>query len=158
MDKIQIAYNRGYRITNEGEMINPKGGVVKGSINTSGYLQTGIRINGKRKSLPFHRIMAYQKFKTDMFKEGILVRHLDGNPINNSIDNIDIGTAHDNRMDIPKYIRQLINSKAKRIHNYKEIRKDRVLGMTYKELMFKYNISSKGTVSHIINSEMPSMV
>lgn len=52
-----------------------------------------------------HRFQAYVKYKDLIYKEKICVRHLDGNSLNNSIDNIEIGSWTDNRLDIKKEIR-----------------------------------------------------
>jgi endoglucanase Acf2 len=99
-------------------------------------------------------MQAFKKYGYEMFKEGILVRHLNGVPTDNSYDNIAIGTASDNMMDIPVSVRRKKSSKANNVHNHIDIIKDRKNGMTYAELMSKYNISSKGTISFIINKSM----
>ncbi|MCM3130078.1 HNH endonuclease [Paenibacillus provencensis] len=47
-----------------------------------------------------HRLVAYLKFgRKELFKDGIVVRHLDDIKHNNSWINIDIGTHEDNRRD-----------------------------------------------------------
>jgi len=43
-----------------------------------------------------------------------------------------------------------------KIHNHERILEDRNNGMTYNELMSKYEISSKGTISFIINKSRES--
>lgn len=78
-----------------------------------------------------------------------MVRHLNGNKLDNSFENIAIGTQQDNMLDKPKHKRIEWASHPK--YDYESIKKDRLLGMTYRELMNKYNISSKGTISYIIN-------
>lgn len=85
----------------------------------------------------------------------MVVRHLNGNILDNSITNIEIGTNSDNMMDIPEKIRQKRSSNANK--KYPDdivslIKSDREKGMSYKELMNKYNILSKGTLSYIINN------
>ena len=90
-----------------------------------------------------------------MFKEGIEVRHLNGNSKDNSFDNIEIGTHSENMMDIPKEKRFLGGSEP--IHKHKEIIEDRKKGFTYNQLCKKYNISSKGTISFIINESTESL-
>ncbi len=91
-----------------------------------------------------------------IFKKGIQVRHFNGNELDNSHDNILIGTASMNSMDRPeeKRISMAINASYKnRIltdEQVKELIKDRSEGMSYGKLMTKYNISSKGTISYMI--------
>lgn len=89
-----------------------------------------------------------------MFEEGIVVRHFNGNPLDNSEDNILIGTQSENMQDIPKEKRVLNASNP--IYNHEDILSDRYSGMTYKEIMLKYNIKSKGTISFIVNKSLKS--
>lgn len=84
----------------------------------------------------------------------MMVRHLDGNYLNNSESNIDLGTNSDNMMDIPKGVRVSRSSNASKKYSdelAQAIKLDKENGMSYKELMIKYDISSKGTLSYIIN-------
>ena len=79
---------------------------------------------------------------------------MDSNSLNNSWDNLKIGTHSDNMMDQSKEIR--INKASNAHKKYSdelviEIKADRDSGYSYKDLMLKYNISSKGTLSNIIN-------
>lgn len=104
MSKEQIAYDRGYRVTKDGDLLNPKEKKI-GSINNTGYEGTGIWIDKKQQKLHTHRIQAYQKYGNKLYEDGIVVRHLNGNPLDNSFNNIAIGTYRDNTMDIPKEIR-----------------------------------------------------
>lgn len=152
---IEHIISRGYTIDKSGQIFNPKGEKVKGS-NNNGYMKMSVRaLNFESYPLFFHRFQAYQKFGEKIFEDGIVVRHLNGNSLDNSWNNISIGTLHDNMMDIPKEKRKIMAGKGGRKYNYKDVRLDREKGLTYKEIMLKYDISSKGTVSHIINSEMP---
>lgn len=149
---------KGYYIDKKGNLYNPKGQKISGYINVNGRRATGIRKNNKTSArVYFHRLVAYVKFGDDLYKEGMVVRHLDGNCLNNSWDNIAIGTYHDNKMDIPKERRQKMASNANMKYSnelVKLIREDHAKGLSYKNLMLKYNISSKGTLSFIINKRM----
>jgi len=82
------------------------------------------------------------------------VRHLDGNPLNNRVENIEIGTNSDNMMDIPKAVR--ITKSSHPTHTHQMIIEDRKKGYSYSQLMGKYNISSKGTISFIIKNSLAS--
>jgi hypothetical protein len=144
--------NLGYTINKNGSIFNPKGKLIKTCVSGN-YLKVGLRIlSYESYSLKIHKIQAYQKYGDAIFKKGIVVRHKDGNSLNNSWDNILIGTQSDNMMDIPK--EQRILNASNPIHNHEDILKDRNAGLTYKELMEKYNISSKGTISFIINKSL----
>ena len=70
--------------------------------NSKEALCSAIRINKKHARFRFHRFMGYLKFGDEIYTKGMQVRHLDGNPLNNSWDNIAIGTQRDNTYDIPK--------------------------------------------------------
>jgi hypothetical protein len=70
----------------------------------NGYLEFSIRLGITRK-VKVHVLAAYQKFGEACFQEGILVRHLNGVSTDNSLDNIAIGTASDNMMDLPPQAR-----------------------------------------------------
>ena len=62
-----------------------------------GYLYVSISTNGKQRSIPVHVLLT----DTFMFPrpEGYEVRHLDGNPLNNSLNNLTYGTKKDNAQD-----------------------------------------------------------
>ena len=64
--------------------------------------QFTIRYYGKRVTIPVHKFVAYLKFGDEIFKEGIEVRHLDGNSLNNGYENISIGTHTQNMRDISR--------------------------------------------------------
>jgi hypothetical protein len=55
-------------------------------------------------------------------------------------------------LDIPK--EQRILNASNPTHDHENIIKDRTLGYTYKQLMEKYGISSKGTISFILNKSL----
>lgn len=142
---------KGYSISPKGDMIRPDGSKIGGT-KKEGYMCTGLRFDDTTLSVFFHRLQAFQKYGNKLFEKGIVVRHLDGNPLNNSFENIAIGTDHDNAMDIPKEKRRLRASHP--IYDHEAIVADRAEGMSYKNLMKKHGISSKGTLSFIINKSM----
>lgn len=147
-------FKLGYDINKNGVVTNPKGKIVKGCGNPI-YLKIGLRIlEFKSFSLKIHRIQAYKKYGNKIFEEGIKIRHLNNIPTDNSWDNILTGTHSDNMMDIPKEKRRQMASNPR--HNHSAIIKDYNNGMTYKQLMQKYNVSSKGTISFIIKKSLVS--
>lgn len=144
---------KGYKVDKEGYVIGLKGNKLSlNVISNIGYHYFSFRLDKLRVIVNTHRLQAFQKYGDKIFEEGIVVRHLDGNPLNNSWENIAIGTHSDNMMDIPALKRRIKSSHPK--HDHSEIIKDREDGMTYSEIMEKYNITSRGTVSFIINKSL----
>lgn len=118
-----------------------------------GYFSFNIRVNGSKPTRSFvHRLQAFQKFGDKTFDKGLVIRHLNGDSTNNTYDNIGIGTPSDNMLDVPKD-KRIINA-SNPIHDHEGIINDRKNGYTYKELMEKYDISSKGTISFIVNKAL----
>ena len=153
----KILFNKGYRITQSGIILNPKGIEIKGVINNNGYIaiNTRVGIESKQKSCGVHRLQAYQKYENEMYKEGIEVRHLNGIKTDNSWDNILIGTHSENMMDIPEHIRiakAVYASSFNKKHDKEAIIKwYKENGKSYKKTMHEFNISSKGTLHFILN-------
>ena len=146
-------FNKGYRINKDG-VVKHLNIIVVGSMQ-NGYKQFGYRDSEhKTKHCKFHRLQAYQKFGDKIYEEGMVVRHLDGNPLNNTWDNIEIGTDYDNHMDIPSNVRMNLAIKATKAiirWDYKVIRVMHDSGMSYSQIMKETGITSKGTLSYIIN-------
>jgi hypothetical protein len=149
----QIAEEKGYTITNKGIVISPYKRKV-GTYGKNKYLYFGIRYNKKIIKVYFHRFQAYKKFGNQMFDKNLCIRHLDGNFLNNSYSNIEMGTYSQNSLDIPKEIRINISKYANMKYDenlIKSIKEDRYKGMCYKELITKYNIKNKSSLSYILN-------
>jgi hypothetical protein len=155
MNKLQIAYEKGYRVTKDGNLLNPKGRKI-GHLNGIIYERTTIRINGKNNDIYTHRLQAYQKYGDKLYEDGIVVRHLNGNALDNSRDNIAIGTQKDNLMDIPLKQRQLnaVQSAYKNIKHPKELvdklKEEYKVLKNYAKLSRKFNLS-KDTTYYLIN-------
>ena len=154
----EILVQRGYSINKDGQCFNPKGKLIKGRISTSGYYNSAVRVDKKCTPFYFHRFVAYTKFGDRIYKKGIEVRHLDGNSKNNKWDNIEIGTRRDNSLDIPieRRIEYALNAtSAMKVYSddlVKDIKAFRDKGATYKQIMDKFGISSKGTLHFILNN------
>ena len=93
MHPVEIAFDKGYRVDREGIVHGIKVEVLSAPPGNKGYPRFSIHIGKKFKSVHVHRLQAYQKFGQAMFQEGIQVRHLNGNKLDNSWNNIAIGTA-----------------------------------------------------------------
>lgn len=156
------AYNKGYRITEEGEVMGLKNKILSPRIQ-NGYKNFCTRTkSGERYIVKYHRLQAYQKFGNKIFEENIVVRHLDSNSLNNSYKNIAIGTESDNSMDKDPKVRKEVAIKATRqmqdnTRSYEErckIYEDLKNNVSYKQIIEKHNISSKGTLSFMKNKSL----
>lgn len=152
MNREKIALENGYILKSDGTVLN-NNKLIK-CCKAKGYKYFRISFNKNRFQVFVHRLQAYIKYGDKIYNSGIVVRHLDGNPLNNSIDNIEIGTSQDNQLDIPKEKRMLRSSiHIKYSDNIvKEIKYKKANGYTYNQLMQEYNISSKGTLFNILNN------
>ncbi len=152
---IRLSKDKGYYVDKDGKLFNSSGKELSLSKNNSGqgYLSFNIRVNGSKPTRSFiHKLQAYQKFGDEIFKEGIVVRHADDISTNNSYDNILIGTHSDNMQDIPSERRILQASNP--TYDHKDVIDSRKEGLTYQEIMSKFGIKSKGTISFILNKSL----
>jgi hypothetical protein len=161
---IEHAYDKGYRSDKNGNIISPFSKKPLKLSSNSKYYRFCIRMNGIRVSISVHKFIGYQKYGQNAFAKNIEIRHLDDISTNNCLSNIGIGTHKQNMMDksSEKRFKISINAaKNKRKFSdsiVKEIRKKRKSGYSYKQLMKEYNISSKGTMSYIINNKYKTIV
>lgn len=151
-----IGAERGYTVTEDGIFLNPKNKEI-GTRGKLPYIYTNIKVNGKLFKLYVHRLQAYQKFGDLIYKDNAVVRHLDGNSLNNPKCNIELGSQSDNMMDVDKEIRIKRSSEAFKKYSDEEVlemRRLRNSGLSYKEIMEKFNISSKGTLNYILTKRI----
>lgn len=153
----KIAWEKGYYVNGLGEVYSPKGLKLKLKIYNGWYYAFNIKHLGKSQRVKVHRLQAYQKFKDKVYESNMVIRHLNGNSFDNTFNNIGIGSQSENLFDIPKedrikhgrlaasfnikYPKELIDEIKEFYNNCK----------SYKKTMGKYNISSSGTLWHIIN-------
>ena len=146
----------GFTIDKNGKVYNRDGKEINGKIR-NGYKAIAIRINGKRIDVKFHRFQAYMKYGNELFENGIVVRHLNNDKMDNSWNNIAIGSSHDNSMDNLPSDRMKYAINASKVSNkytkefVEEIRKVHAEGATYREISEKYGLP-KSSISYIINN------
>lgn len=104
----RVAKEKGYTVNEFGVVYSPiSGKPLKLQATRKGYFRFA---PAKDKRTPIHcevhRFVAYHKFGDAIYGEGIHVRHLDCNHRNNNWSNIGIGTASQNMMDKPAWVRQ----------------------------------------------------
>lgn len=155
MHKEEIAYSKGYTVTPEGVPIGPRGPRKTSRSGKWGRLRFAIKISDKLKNIEVHRLQAYQKFGEKLYEPNTEVRHKNNNYLDNSFDNLLLGTHQQNVLDLPPEERlrkaKIAANERKSLSDdeVKQLRQDRKY-MTYKELMAKYGIA-KSTVSFIVN-------
>ena len=164
-ESLLIAFDKGYRCDKNGNVSGKNNSKISPYMDNNGYRRFSVRIpkcedvKSHSRSVPLHRLQAYQKYGDKIFEEGVHVRHLNSNPEDNSWDNISIGSAKDNMMDKPKHIRvKWATNASNSVRRFSddemvEIKKFYEKVKSYKMVMDKYNISSKGTLHHMLNKD-----
>jgi hypothetical protein len=157
VEAIFEAARKGYRVTEDGAVVAPSGRVLKPWVpkrgSRIGYGKFSLDRNTK---IEVHQFAAFQWYGDVVLRQGVEVRHLDGDPTNNARNNIDFGTPTDNEMDKDPQVRRRVALQAARKRRklgeveVAELRADREKGATYSELQAKYGIS-KCAVSYIVN-------
>ena len=149
----KIAYNKGYRVSKSGKCLNPNGEEISRNNNGKDYYVFSLRNNGKILKIGIHRLQAYQKFGDSIYNKGMQVRHLNGNSLDNSICNIEIGTGSQNMMDrssedrlkhailASSHIVKFDHSRVKAFYNKCK---------SYKKTMIEFDIKSKSTLHNIV--------
>ena len=81
-----ILKNTNYEISNYGRFRNKKGKILKLNINARGYLYCNISTNGKITKVKIHRLVAKTFIDNPNNKD--TVNHIDGNKLNNHVNNL----------------------------------------------------------------------
>ncbi len=149
------AHEKGYRVDKEGNVTSHTGKPISTTITPiKPYKRFGASIQGKVINILVHKFQAYQKYGMEAFDPNYVVRHFNGDSLNNTWDNIVLGDRSQNVQDIPKEQRhELAKQRTRRKlsdEELYEILKDRKSGMGYTELHRKYGLS-KATLSWIFN-------
>lgn len=107
-------------------LVSPSGKIISPKLyGTQRYPCTTINLNNGDKTLgsfSFHKFVAFQKYGAAAFENGIHVRHLDGNVLNLSYDNIVLGSAKDNEADKDASIRKRSATLARASQGYRSAR------------------------------------
>jgi hypothetical protein len=143
----KLVYAKGYRII-DNDCYNPKGKKLNGSIKMHPvpYRQLSIKTEMGARSIFYHALLAYQIYGDLYFEQGTVVRHLDGNSLNNTPENLKLGSPRDNKFDIPAHTRSDIAFKSVRTVKkltpeiIAQIKNDYLInGIPAKQLYIKYN-------------------
>lgn len=84
-----------YEITKDGKVFSKRNGKeLKGCVDNAGYRKVSPRINGKKYQLKVHRLVALKYIPNpNNYKQ---INHIDGNKLNNNINNLEWCTAKHN--------------------------------------------------------------
>jgi hypothetical protein len=152
-ERLKYAHQKGYYVDMDGNVVF-KNKKRKPILNGKYYIFT-FKYENKSFNVKIHRLQAYQKYGDIIFNKNIVVRHLNGNSLDNSFNNIEIGSYHDNTMDIPKE-KRLFSAKNAASFNIKynadDVKKYYQENKSYKKTMEFFGIKSKNTLYNIIHN------
>lgn len=110
--------------------------ILKQSNTTTGYKKVELVKDGKRKSLKVHRLVAIAFIPNPMNKP--YINHIDGNPINNCVENLEWCTQHENVVHAYETgLRKISHITKEELQRYVEN------GVTFHQIMKKEHISVK---------------
>lgn len=155
------AHIEGYRINDNGEIINPKGKIVNGYNWPKNPQLIYKTFTFRGTKIQVHHLIAFQKYGVQWLFGELLVRHKNDNSLDNSIDNIVLGTKYDNTMDMTPEKRKRSTDKANealRLFSDDQIRIIRSSDKTSKQLAEEFNcavvtirfIKTKRTYKHVV--------
>lgn len=117
----------------------------KAHLNTSGYWHIGLQMNGRHYSISNHRLVALAFIPNpNNFPE---VNHIDGNKLNNSIENLEWVSSRNNQLHAYKLgLRKKLGleENPKSILNRVQVLEIFNSSLTRRELSVKYGISISG--------------
>lgn len=156
--RYKLAVNKGYKVDREGRCFGPRGKILQPMIKKNGntpYYTIAISAVGGAYKLKVHRLQAYQKFGDKIFEPGIQVRHLDNNSLNNSFDNLELGTAKQNFDDLTEDMKSSMSQRRHSLGPYLrvDICKKRLDGISISDLAKEYNVS-EGTIRKICQGKI----
>lgn len=110
--------------------------ILKQSNTTTGYKKVELAKDGKKKSLKVHRLVAIAFIPNPMNKP--YINHIDGNPINNCVENLEWCTQHENVVHAYETgLIKISHISKEKLQRYVEN------GFTFHQIMKKEHISVK---------------
>lgn len=156
-ENLIIAYDKGYRVLQNGDVISHLNKKIRLNKKTVGYLKFNIYHKNKIITIFVHQLQAFQKFGEKKYKNSEAVRHLNGDKLDNSYKNIDVGTHRQNSMDIPESVRY---SRSLYANSFLEkYDRDKVVdfylesGRSYKKTMEKFNMPNPSSLHFILKKQ-----
>ncbi len=101
---VRTAFDRGYRVTQSGDVTSPAGGTrkLRSHAKRRGqppYLSFSLAVGERTATIYVHKLAALQLFGDAAFAPDVVVRHLDGDSVNNSLANLALGSQTENAFD-----------------------------------------------------------
>ena len=110
--------------------------ILKQTNTTTGYKKVELAKDGKKKSLKVHRLVANAFIPNPMNKP--YINHIDGNPINNCVENLEWCTQHENVVHAYETgLKKISHITKEELQRYVEN------GVTFHQIMKKEHISVK---------------
>lgn len=131
-----------YKVSNLGRVSSTlRNSILKPQINEHGYERIGLRKPGCRKFEYIHRLVASSFLEN--LENKPQVNHVDGNPLNNSLSNLEWVTQDENAQHASKF--KLLNTKITEevVNEIRSLNKDE---FSTRDLAAKYNISQSQVV------------
>ena len=165
---IVYAYDRGYATTVDGRVwtpddterqLNVRKATSRNRSRKYYRFTIWLKSGDTRKAVNIlaHQFVAYCKYFEFSFCPTLFIKHRNGNTLDNRWKNIMLGTKSEIMMSRPKKLRVEIARHANRKYDdatLAAIMTDYNKGWSYKQLMKKHGIRSKGTLNYIINESM----
>lgn len=150
----EVAFNKGYKVNEKGEVISPKGVNRKlQKRGRDGKLTFGIKVDDKDLHCNVHRLVAFQKYGSEIYKDDVEVRHKNGNRFDNTPENVFLSNSKERRLSIPKEKRVEYATYASSFvkkYDKTEVKQFYENCKSYKQTMEHFGISSKGTLNFIL--------
>jgi len=161
---VRSLVEKGWTVNDNGEPVAPNGEVrkcrvKKGRCNPNtgmcqpDYLTFNVKVDKVSYPVPVHKFVAYVKDPDTAFAEGVHVRHLNSNSLDNRPDNIQAGSVSENMFDINPHVRLEHSKSAARLlrrFSDAEVVEIRASNESTKSLAKKIGCS-KSTISDIRN-------
>lgn len=101
-----FAYERGYRVAPNGDVIAPRGNVRKCHVKATSasrypHCTFNLRFGDEVIPVVTAQLAVYQKYGLSALRDGIVVRHLNNRSLDNRLRNVTIGSRTDNAFDVP---------------------------------------------------------
>jgi len=155
MENIKVRIDNKYKIALIGNsVINEKGKELKPQKNTSGYLYVNLCHNSKSTKKYIHRLKAFAFI--DNKQNSKEVNHIDGNKLNNEINNLEWVTSKENKEHAFK---NNINNYKGENHKLSKLTSTDVLNIrkeyaeskiTHSKLAFNYGVN-QSAITRVIN-------
>lgn len=117
-NRIIESVERGYLVTEDGQVLGPKGKLSIGRYGKQRYPTYTTNWEGRVYGMPVHKLAAYCFYGEESFREGVVVRHLNADVLDLSKSNIALGSYSDNERDKPSHIRKRSAIAARKAQGY----------------------------------------